>query len=90
MESPNCNLNTVKMQRIKWVDELKGAILIFICMGHLAGMIPVPSTIKTSADVLTMVGVPTFFFLSGLLYSAKDNSYRKYFICEKRRKGLQK
>ena len=33
-----------------------------------------------TTDLLSIVRVPTFFFLSGLLYSKKDNSFRDYFI----------
>ena len=68
-----------KRQRIKWVDELKGAILIMICMGHIAGMVFTPQKIKYIAELLTTIGVPTFFFLSGLLYMSKVSTLKSYF-----------
>ena len=62
------------------MDELKGAILIFICMGHIAGMIFPPPTIRYIANLLTAIGVPTFFFLSGLLFISKDVPLKTYLI----------
>lgn len=77
-----------KRQRIKWVDELKGAILIVICMGHIAGMVFTPPTIQYIANLLTIIGVPTFFFLSGLLYISNDTALSLKSYCKRKAKSL--
>lgn len=75
--NPNSSPSTI--QRIKWVDELKGAILVMICMGHVFDTIFSPHTLKTLAGISAMVGVPAFFFVSGFLYNAKSE-FRDYLI----------
>ena len=79
MENTQSNTNLVK-KRIKWVDELKGAILVLICLGHLSGMVSSPPSLKYATEILSTVRVPTFFFLSGLLYSVKDSNYKAYLL----------
>lgn len=69
-----------KMERIKWVDELKGAVLVFICLGHMAGMIVIPQNLKNISETMTMMGVPAFFFLSGLLFQKKDDAPKQYIV----------
>lgn len=76
----NPNSSPSNIQRIKWVDELKGAILVMICLGHVSGIIPTPYTLKNLADIFTMVGVPSFFFISGYLYNTRENEFKGYFI----------
>lgn len=71
---------SMKGHRINWIDELKGFVLIMICIGHITGMVSSPPVIKFIADVLTMIGVPMFFFLSGLLFSIKMISTKDYFF----------
>ena len=63
-------IHKTNVERIKWVDDLKGIILIMICLGHLSGMVSIPPMVKYVADVFTIMGVPAFFFLSGMLYKA--------------------
>lgn len=63
-------IHKTNVERIKWVDDLKGIILIMICLGHLSGMVSTPPMVKYVADVFTIMGVPAFFFLSGMLYKA--------------------
>lgn len=74
------NISSNSIQRIKWVDELKGAILVMICMGHIFDAISSPHTLKIAADIFTMVGVPSFFFISGYLYNTRKNEFRGFFI----------
>ena len=57
-----------RSQRIEWIDEMKGVILLFICIGHISDVIFTPPIVKRFLEILTVIGVPTFFFLSGLLY----------------------
>lgn len=65
------------MNRINWIDELKGFILILVCLGHTHISIPF-----MGGDVLTICQafrMSTFFFLSGILFSTRRyttiNSY---------------
>jgi fucose 4-O-acetylase-like acetyltransferase len=51
-----------------------------ICLGHVSGIIPTPYTLKNLADIFTMVGVPSFFFISGYLYNTRENEFRGFFI----------
>ena len=76
----NPNSSPSNIQRIKWVDELKGAILVMICLGHIMGTIPSPNILKIIAGISTMVGVPSFFFISGYLYNTRENEFRGFFI----------
>lgn len=55
--------------RIDWVDELKGFLLIIICMGHMHIN---NNIISTGLSMSTAYSVSTFFFISGLL--TKSNS----------------
>lgn len=64
--------------RIKWVDELKGAVLVFICLGHITGMIYAPPSLKFLSGAITIMGVPAFFFLSGLLFQKRNDSSKQY------------
>ena len=58
-------------KRIKWVDNLKGFILLLVCIGHVH--------FKTSpmAEVTSMTAafrMTTFFFLSGYLFSTRKHT----------------
>lgn len=67
-----------RSQRIEWIDEMKGVILLFICIGHISDVIFTPPIVKRFLEILTVIGVPTFFFLSGLLYKSKDVGFQIY------------
>lgn len=57
------------MNRINWIDELKGFILILVCLGHTSINIPF-----LGGNLITMCQsfrMSTFFFLSGLLFSTR-------------------
>lgn len=55
------------MNRINWIDELKGFILILVCLGHTNVYIPfLGGNLITICQAFRM---STFFFLSGLLFS---------------------
>ena len=51
-----------------------------ICLGHILGAIPSSNILKMIAGISTMIGVPSFFFISGFLYSTKGNGFKDYFI----------
>lgn len=57
------------MNRINWIDELKGFILILVCLGHTHVNIPfIGGNLITICQAFRM---STFFFLSGLLFSTR-------------------
>lgn len=57
------------MSRINWIDELKGFILILVCLGHTN--INIPFLGGNLIVMLSAIRMPTFFFLSGLLFSTR-------------------
>ena len=65
-------------KRINWIDELKGFALLIICLGHVAGMVSTPPNIKFIADIFTIIAVPLFFVLSGILYTHKTTATKEY------------
>jgi len=68
-------------KRIPWVDELKGFVMFAICMHHICDMIPdfKNTHVQSITSVLTAIGVPTYFFISGFLFNAKKyNSIHLY------------
>lgn len=54
------------MKRILWIDDLKGFILLLVCLGHICY-----SGLDTSIIWLSMMRMFTFFFLSGFLFSMR-------------------
>lgn len=56
------------MERIKWVDNLKGFILLLVCIGHVHFKGGLFAAIHVMSEPFWM---PGFFFLSGYLYSEK-------------------
>ena len=50
--------------RILWIDNLKGFILLMVCLSHL-------EIFKDFQDYLRPARMTTFFFLSGILFSTK-------------------
>lgn len=67
------------MNRINWIDELKGFILILVCLSHTHISIPF-----MGGDLIVIClafRMSTFFFLSGVLFSTRRyptiNSYIK-------------
>lgn len=65
------------MNRIDWIDELKGFILILVCLGHTN--INIPFLGGNLIEILSAIRMPSFFFLSGILFSTRRypniNSY---------------
>lgn len=65
------------MNRINWIDELKGFILILVCLGHTN--INIPFLGGNLIEILSAIRMPSFFFLSGILFSTRRypniNSY---------------
>lgn len=53
-------------QRIYWIDNLKGFILLLVCISHL-GLFP------EICDYLKGARMTTFFFLSGFLFSTRKH-----------------
>lgn len=52
-------------RRVLWIDMAKGYGIIFVIVGHLG--------IPYIADYIYAFHMPLFFFLSGIVYSVKDN-----------------
>lgn len=68
------NIPNSVMNRINWIDNLKGAILVLVCLHH----IQIPCRI---VELTACGGMTTFFFLSGYLFSDKRfPSYKSYFV----------
>lgn len=65
-------------KRIYWIDELKGVTLIMICLGHISGALYTPALLKYIAYILIILGVPIFFFISGVLFTNKETSTKTY------------
>lgn len=59
--------------RINWIDELKGFILILVCLGHTNINIPFWGG-GNLIVVCVAFRMSTFFFLSGLLFSTRRYS----------------
>ena len=63
-------------QRINWIDNLKGFILLLVCISHL-GLFP------EICDYLKGARMTTFFFLSGLLFSTRKHPTLKSYWLSK-------
>lgn len=62
------------MQRISWIDTLKGVLLFLICLSHFSNLsYPIKYLIAPTASYW----VPMFFVLSGYLYQDK-RSFKNY------------
>lgn len=62
------------MQRILWIDTLKGVLLFLICLSHFSNLsYPIKYLIAPTASYW----VPMFFVLSGYLYQDK-RSFKSY------------
>lgn len=57
------------MNRINWIDELKGFILLLVCLAHTN--INIPFLGGNLIVILSAIRMPAFFFLSGLLFSIR-------------------
>lgn len=69
------------MNRINWIDELKGFILILVCLGHTEINIPL-----MGGDLISICQafrMSTFFFLSGVLFSTRRYSKTSSYIKSK-------
>lgn len=58
------------MDRIKWVDNLKGFILLLVCIGHVHFRTGMMYQVSTMCAAFRMT---TFFFLSGYLFSIRKH-----------------
>lgn len=64
------------VKRIKWIDFMKGIMLLMICFSHFGVM---PQYIYTLIRPTSMYWVPMFFMLSGFLYNPnKQISFSVY------------
>lgn len=69
-------------ERIKWVDNLKGFILLLVCIGHVHFKGGLFATIHVMSEAFWM---PGFFFLSGYLFSDKKyKDFSSYFKSKSR------
>lgn len=62
--------------RILWIDNLKGFILLMVCLSHL-------EIFKDFHDFLRPARMTTFFFISGYLFSTKQHSTINSYIKNK-------
>lgn len=68
-------------KRIEWIDELKGFVLLSVCLAHIPLNLPF---INTALTISTAFRMTTFFFLSGILFSTrKHNTLNSYFHSKK-------
>lgn len=69
-------------KRVEWIDELKGFILLLVCIGHTH----LNSTLLgTGLAISTAFRMTTFFFLSGILFSTrKHNTFKSYYQSKKK------
>lgn len=70
------------MNRINWIDELKGFILILVCLGHTHISIPFVGGVDLIA-ICQAFHMSTFFFLSGILFSTSRYSTINSYIMSK-------
>ena len=70
------------MERLSYVDSLKGIGILLVVMGHLLspGELYLQSTVKQFVYSFHM---PLFFFLSGLVYGLSRLSNSKVFLAKK-------
>lgn len=66
----------INNNRILWIDNLKGFILLMVCLSHL-------EIFKDFQDFLRPARMTTFFFLSGYLFSNKRHSTKISYIKSK-------
>lgn len=66
--------NITKSHRVNWIDELKGFILILVCLSHARIHIPLGTVGGDLISICTAFRMSTFFFLSGLLFSTRRYS----------------
>lgn len=68
--------------RIEWIDELKGFILLIVCIEHINIS---SSIIQTGIAISLGFQMTSFFFLSGILYNAsRYPTYASYLINKNR------
>lgn len=70
---------TVK-NRIEWIDILKGFLLMCICFSHFGYL---PDAVRILTYGTGNVWVPSFFFISGLLFSSKRHPRLKDYVISK-------
>lgn len=64
-----------RKERIRWIDVLKGILLILICIGHLGDL---PWWISPLISPTSMFYVPMFFVLSGYLLSVEGRDFKSF------------
>lgn len=75
-------MSSTNLERIVWLDVLKGILLLFICLSHFESL---PSFIKPVINLTASYWVPMFFILSGYLYNPrKQKLFKPYFISKTR------
>ena len=55
--------------RINWIDQLKGLILTLVCLAHTN--INIPFLGGSLIEIMSAIRMPSFFFLSGILFSTR-------------------
>ena len=65
--------------RIQWIDELKGFILLLVCFNHC----PMGESFTSALKMTQAFRMTTFFFLSGLLFSARRHPNIRSYVVSK-------
>ncbi len=69
-------------KRIEWIDELKGFVLLLVCIGHIHINSTIIGIVLACSTAFRMT---TFFFLSGILFSTrKHNTLKSYYQSKKK------
>lgn len=66
---------TLQMERIVWIDEMKGFLLLLVCLFHTNN--------SWYGLVGFMFNMPAFFFISGYLFNGTKFQDYKSFLCSK-------
>lgn len=70
----------VEKERMVWIDLLKGFLLCFVVLGHYRENIPIPG-ISDFLHFMRPWRVPTYFFISGFLFSTnRFSSFKEFFL----------
>ena len=63
--------------RINWIDEFKGFVLLLVCLFHIEQTFP---NALLGAWHLSALRMSSFFFISGVLFSTKRfSNFKSYF-----------
>ena len=65
-------------QRINWIDEYKGFVLLLVCLYHVEQSF---TNVSMGMEILSACRMSAFFFISGVLFSTRRfDTFKSYFI----------